>query len=490
MTDFKPFLQLPATFTKSLTGTEDFITDGDWLIEFCQLAWKTPENPAGLELDDWQKWLIRHALERYPADYPDKRKAGRLRFRQLVISVARQSGKSLLAAIFGLWGLLMQMPLGGAQVLGLASSADQARIVYTRVLFVINGNPHLKKRFRKATDTRGIMTADGSSRYDIKAASERALQGIPISLCLADELHLFKKGMWSAAVKGTSTFKDGLVLGITTAGDETSETLIDLYDSGRKAAAGDPELERFGFFLWTAPDNAPIDDVPAILAANPAAAAGRIEVERILEDMRTMPEHEVRRYTLNQFIAGTVASWLPGDLFKKAAGQGISDMSGVVFAVDRTQNWGHATIWAANNNGDLIEHEAVSSFVAPNEETLFNAVMELYKQHRPRAIALDDRQLPNLGKRLKQAGVPIWQLWTKEIAAACSSVYAMYSNGVIRHNNDALLLAQMPNGVSKYAGESWYISRKDSVGDVDAVLASVMACYVANVATRAPLQVF
>jgi phage terminase large subunit-like protein len=486
----QPYLQLPATFTQSLTGTEDFVTDGDWLIEFCQLAWKTPENPAGLTLDPWQKWLIRHALERYPVDYPDARKAGRLRYRQIVVSVARQSGKSLLAAIFGLWGLLMQMPLGGAQVLGLASSADQARIVYTRVLFVINGNPHLKKRFRKATDTRGIMTADGSSRYDIKAASERALQGIPISLCLADELHLFKKGMWSAAVKGTSTFKDGLVLGITTAGDETSSTLIDLYTEGRKAANGDKTLERFGFFLWTAPDNAPVDDVNAILAANPAAAAGRIEVERILEDMRTMPEHEIRRYTLNQFITGTVASWLPGDLFKKAAGQGITNTTGLVFAVDRTQNWTHATIAAANNNGDIVETELVASFVAPNENQIYDELVSLYKKHKPRAIALDDRQMPNLGKRLKTAGIPVWQLWTKEVSAACSTVFALYSTNQIRHNNDPLLIAQMPNGVSKYTGETWLISRKDSVGDIDAVMSTLFAIYVAHVSKRAGLQVF
>ena len=488
MTD--PYLQLPATFTTSLTGTEEFVTDGDWLIAFCKLAWKTPENPAGLILDPWQEWLIRHALERYPADYPDKRLAGRLRFRQIVVSVARQSGKSLLAAIFGLWGLLMQMPLGGAQVLGLASSADQARIVYTRVLFVINGNPHLKKRFRKATDTRGIMTADGSSRYDIKAASERALQGIPISLCLADELHLFKKGMWSAAVKGTSTFKDGLVLGITTAGDETSETLIDLYTQGRKAAAGDPTLQRFGFFLWTAPDNAPVDDPAAILAANPAVAAGRIELERILEDSRTMPEHEIRRYTLNQFIAGTVASWLPGDLFKKATGNGMTDLKGMVLAVDRSQNWTHATIAAANNNGDKVETELVASYVAPDENQLYDELLALYKKHKPRAIALDDRQLPNLGKRLKLAGIPVWQLWTKEVSNACSTVFAMFTNEVIRHNNDPLLVAQMPNGVTKYTGETWLISRKDSIGDIDALLATVFACYVAAVARKPTPQVF
>lgn len=53
-------LQLPARFTPPLT--EDFITDGDRLIELMELCWVTPESDAPIELDEWQKWLLRHIL--------------------------------------------------------------------------------------------------------------------------------------------------------------------------------------------------------------------------------------------------------------------------------------------------------------------------------------------------------------------------------------------------------------------------------------------
>ena len=96
-------LQLPSVFTPPLS--DDFATDGDRLIEFANIAWQSPESPEGLSLDEWQKWLLRHILERYPADHPTY--PGRLRYRQVVISVGRQNGKSLLAAILGLYGLLM-----------------------------------------------------------------------------------------------------------------------------------------------------------------------------------------------------------------------------------------------------------------------------------------------------------------------------------------------------------------------------------------------
>lgn len=481
-------LQLPALYTKPLS--DDFTTDGDILLELAAIAWKSPERPDGLTLDAWQQWLLRAILERYPDDHPVEHLRGRLRYRQVVVSVGRQNGKSLLAAVLGLYGLLMHAQ--GASVLSLASSLDQARIIYSRVLFVINSNPYLKKRFKKATEQRGIVTADGSGRYDVKPAKESALQGLPLSLCLFDELHLAKKGMWTAAVTGTSSYTDGIVIGITTAGDQTSETLLELYKSGEKAAQGDPELERFGFFLWTAPDNAAVDDPNAILAANPSVASGRVSLENTLSDLKTLPEHEARRYRLNQFVTGSTASWLPMNLFRNSEIGQVELQTGGVFAVDITRNWEYATIAYANAsaNGDKQETELVASFVNPTEQRLYDELVRLYKTYSPRAIAVDDRQLPNLAKRLKTSGVRVWQLWTKEMSAACSAVFAMFSTETVKHNNDPLVIAQMSNGVAKYTGETWLISRKESTGEIDALMATVMALYVSSRAQHAGVGVF
>jgi phage terminase large subunit-like protein len=477
-------LQLPAIYTQPLS--EDFPTDGDKLIELVKVAWKSPELPDGLTLDEWQEWLLRHLLERYPEGHPN---AGQLRYRQAVVSMGRQNGKSLLAAILGVYGMLMHQK-SGASVISLASSIDQARIIYNRVLFVIQSNPFLSKRFKKASESRGIVTADGTGRYDVKPAKEGALQGIPISLCLFDELHLAKKGMWSAAVLGTAQREDGIVIGITTAGDQSSETLLELYKSGQAASAGDPELERFGFFCWEAPQHAKVDDPDALRAANPSISAGRLPLENVLSDLKTIPEHEARRYRLNQFISGTAASWIPSDTFRKAGDRLSIPQTGGVFAVDISKNWEHATIAFANQVGEEHHTELVRTFVNPNETTLFNALVELHHKFAPRAIALDDRALPGLGKRLKLAGFPVWQLWTKEISAACSVVYSMLANGEAKHNNDPLLIVQSPRGIAKYSGETWLISRKESLGEIDALLATVMSLYVSSRAEHAAIGVF
>lgn len=480
-------LQLPARFTKPLS--ESFPTDGDRLIRLVEGFMVTEESQGKpIVLDPWQKWLLRAVLERYPDDWHDEALAGRLRFRQVVISLGRQNGKSTITQALSLYALLMHEP--GPTVIGLASSLDQAKIVYSRALYSVTANPWLKKRFKKATEHRGIHLADGTGTYMVKAAKESAVQGISVSFGIIDELHIIPTGLFSALTLGTSTRKDGLVVGITTAGDQSSETLLDLYKTGAKSVVGDPAFERFGFFCWEAPAGCAIDDPDAIYAANPAVAAGRIPLDRVLTDVRTIPEHEARRYRLNQFLTSSAKAWLPPELFKKAASTGITSITGSVLAVDWTTNHEFATIAAANQNGDITETELVASIMNPTEDILFNRLVDLYQKHSCRAIALDDRVMPNLGKRLKQAGVVTYQLWSKEMTAACSTLYAMFATDKIKHNNDPLLVVQSGNGVAKYNRDTWLIDRKESPGNIDALLATIMACYVSSIARHAGVQVF
>jgi phage terminase large subunit-like protein len=375
------------------------------------------------------------------------------------------------------------------QSLSLASNTEQAMVIYSRVLQTIMGNPELKEMFKKTTERRGIVSADGLSRYDVRPAKESSLQGLRVDTVLADELHIWKKGMWTAVVQGTAASPDGIVIGITTAGDATSETLIDLYKQGERSVNGDPALERFGFFCWEAPEGSEIDG-DAILASNPAVECGRIPLERVLGDLATIPEHEARRYRLNQFISGVSESWLPMPVFHANAGHGIGDLSGAVLSVSVNAKLDFGTIAAAKKNGDKIETELVASLVNPSENRLYDLLTTLYKKHGCSAIVIDGNSMPSLQKRLKNASYPLWQLWSKEVAAACSTTFALFQQGKIEHNNDPLLIAQMPRGVARYVGENWYLSRKASLGDIDSVLATILATYVANIEKAPSIGVF
>jgi hypothetical protein len=58
------------------------------------------------------------------------------------------------------------------------------------------------------------------------------------------------------------------------------------------------------------------------------------------------------------------------------------------------------------------------------------------------------------------------------------------------NQTDQLLVAQMPRGVARYVGENWYLSRRDSLGEIDAVIATVLALYVASLDRPSGIGVF
>lgn len=473
---------LPAVFTAPLQ--ENYCTDGPKLRDFVSRFWKT-EDDKPFVLDDWQADLIDRVLERYPLNHPDPNKAGRLRYRQVVISVGRQNGKSVFAAIFGLYGLMMMG--AGPTVIGLASNADQANIIYRRVKHVIDSNPVLKKRF-KTTGTRGITRLDKTGLYMVKPAKADALQGFATTLCLFDEVHLAKPGMWQAMVKGTTAKADAMVLGITTAGDETSEELKNLYENGRKAAAGDEDLERFGFFCWEAPEGAPVDDAEAIAAANPSVHAGRVPVERLQEQVRTEPLTTALRFTHNRFVAAS-SGWMPADLWMRTADE--TEPEGTVwYSMDRTPSWKHGVIVKAVRKADGdVWTKVVAMAVEPDIEWFVDRAEQL-QENAPAGFVLDGFQMKDVAAALEQRGVNVKMIRSSDVTNACSFAYSYIARGKAMHKDDQLLREQNPHAVKKNIGEAWRVARGSSGSDIDGIMATINGIYVAGTQGEQVLQVF
>src|SRR5690606_21346651 len=160
-------------------------------------------------------------------------------------------------------------------------------------------------------------------------------------------------------VLGQSARKDAMILGITTAGDAESHLLKSLYDRGRAAAGGNDD-ERFGFFLWEAPAHADVTDHDAIKAANPAVACGHKDVEQVARDAANMSATSERRYILNQYVSSS-SSWLPSAKWKALKVDTFPHWYAVVFAVERTDNWGAATITANVKHEGRIYTKVVAS---------------------------------------------------------------------------------------------------------------------------------
>ena len=463
---------LPTKYTKPLS--EDFPTSGGVVIGLAERFMSIPEQGyKPLKLTDWQKWLINSVLERYPLDHADPEKAGRLRYKQCVISMPRKQGKTLLGSLFALWGLLAHED--APEVISVASTSEQARLVYKQVLQQITNSPALKPRFKKMTEFKGIFTADGDGRYVVIGNRPASAQGLHPSLVIFDELHVSNKDLWTAMALGSATRKDGLVVGITTAGDDSSDLLLSLYDTGEVAIENPKEMERFGFFCWEAPAGCKVNDREAIEMANPNLVEGILSWTNIETEVATMPEVDARRYRLNQFVSSSSA-WIPAGLWQSLPKGFIDQDKPVCIAFDRTPNWSEASICVGQKQGEMYVTELIGQIAQPDKAKVLNLLYQLGNRYQ--ATFITDGLFNNeIVAELKMKGLRVTPLGLKEVVNAANMVYSKIMTKQIAHSHDPIITNQINSCVRQNVYDTWKLSRKNSLTDIDGAMATVLALW-------------
>lgn len=472
-----PHLLEPARYTPPLS--QDFPSLWDKYEKVIQIVWKVA---FGYVLEPWQCWLLRAVLEVYP---PGHELAGKLRYRQVLISIPRQNGKTEIAAALGLIGLLREkMPL----VIGIASNREQAELVYNRTMEAITANPSLSKLFKKVTGTRGIHSVSGGT-YEMKAAKGASLQGLPVSTGIVDEVHVIPSALWTAIIKGMGGRHNTVTVGITTAGAfEESELLVNLYANGEKAMAGDPDFEQFGFFVWEAPESRVPQDrdelIDFLYQCQPALASGRKELKALLSEIAGTPEPDVMRYDLNRFTQ-SLNPYMPANLWQKAQAPGdytFPNNGVLVFTIDQTPSDGYATISATRKTPDGHLHtELVAWFVNPTMEQLTQVCKKLWR-HSPAVYAGDGYKLRPMLEELKRQGYPVHIGTQTDAVNSAAMFYQKVSTGGLTHAGDDLLTMQMPRAIrkDKSGTDGYRISKANSSVEIDAVLSTVLGAYIAE----------
>jgi hypothetical protein len=190
------------------------------------------EEIIGIQLFPWQRWLLIHALE--------LREDGSFRFRNVVVLIARQNGKSTLSQILSLFFLFV---VGARLVLGTAQDLDTAEEVWDGALELIEGNRELHgcaSPPRKVNGGKTIRLRSGE-RYKVKAASRRAGRGLSGDLILLDELREHTNWeAWGAITKTTMARANAQVWSLSNAGDAASIVLRYLRKMAHQAL-GDPD---------------------------------------------------------------------------------------------------------------------------------------------------------------------------------------------------------------------------------------------------------
>lgn len=437
----------------------------------------------GYAPEEWQEQLVRAVTEIYPRGH---RREGQLRWREAVISLGRQNGKTEIAAMIG---LLMLLWKARAQIIGLATSAEQARLIYDRTMGAIRGSGRLRSRFPALTETRGIRSATGG-KYEIRAAKSGALQGIPIDAALVDELHILLSALWTDMVNGLGGRPDCIVVGITTAGDDGSELLLRLYERGDEAIERGVDA-RFGFWVWEAPEaRMPADDDTLgryLAMANPSVASGRLDLENVIEEVRGMPDTDAIRYRLNRFVTGvsrlfSLATWLNG----RTAEPFPADVR-PVFSFDRTPDQSYASVHAFAKMPDGSTYcDVVASLVKPTLGQMIEIAQRL-SRHSPVTYGMDRRVLQDLGDALSERGLPVTFATYGDIINGSALFFAKMKQGKLKHPGHPLMAMQIPLAERKDLPEGFRVKRTISS---DAVMGHIIGVQLAETKRERDLQLF
>lgn len=457
-------------FTSPLPGNIDvdglpIYSDGYRLITLVETHWQNKGKP--LRLDEWQKHLLVRILERCPESHP---RAGQLRYRQVVVSIPRQAGKSLLAAILSLYGLLMHSP--APKVLGVARGVEQAKIVYGYTHAAISASPTLRDLFRQ-TETRGITKVDAQGSYKVLPAKPEAVQGYESTLSICDELHVMRPEIWNAIVESQTAQDNPLLVGITTAGDISSVLLKALYERGESALGGTDET--FGFFVYeSSSDELSIE---SLTDANPAIACGRIDAATILADCKGQPPAQWKRFRLNRFIDGLAEPWVPVQAWGKCAGSGLTDFKDAIYTFDVTPTWSYATIMATKLVDGVVHQALVARLVRPTPDELQKWADKLRKAGRC-SFAMDPNRLRNLTEYLDNKGRNPLRIYGGRKAEAAGIAYAAIMRAEVNHDNQGLVNMQHSTARTKSTGDQFIIVPGKG-SDADAAYASVYGIYAA-----------
>ena len=279
---------------------EDRTTDGYACIAFAK-------DVLGIPLFPWQEWLLIHALELIPDEFGGKV----YRFRIVCVSVARQNGKTVVAALLALWHMFA---LHSSTVIGTAQDLAKADDTWKDAVAIAEGCEYFDDLF----DEHGVnkshpytFTLFDGCEYRVSATSGDAGRGFSGDLILLDELRTHKDWKtWSAVTNTMNARPEAQCWAFSNAGDATSvvmrykraEAHRELgWPDGDREFEGvldeiDPEiqaiLEEFGgdikpgWFEWSAPPNVKRGDIQGLAQANPSM--NHHEVTRKCPTTRTL----------------------------------------------------------------------------------------------------------------------------------------------------------------------------------------------------------
>lgn len=447
-------------------------------------------------LDPWQQWIVIHIGELL--------EDGRPRFRQVLMIVARQNGKTHLCKVLALYWIFVART---RLVLGTSTKLDYAAESWHAAVDTAMAIPALASRIPKRG---GILKGKGAEqlkttercRYKIGTADRTGGRSLSVDRLICDELREHDSwDAYNAAVYAMNARPYAQAVMISNQGDETAVVLRSLRSDALDYMATGEGDWRLGLFEYSAPEGADPLDPASWAAANPQLGRGRMDYDTIRSDavkaMAKGADPEKRTGFLTEVLCMDVPSLDPAidpAAWADCSSAGtLSEARGRLAAcVDLSPDGQHATLAAAALLPDgRVRVEAVRAWDGPGAAAaLERELPEWVTRVRPQvlgwmpngpaaavAATLADRR--KAGRRgWPPPGVAVAEI-RGENTAVCMGLAELVTAGGMVHSGQALLDHQAEHAEKKPRGDGWVFARTGG-GHVDALYAIAGAAHLAR----------
>lgn len=219
-----------------------------------------------IELELWEKALLQAAFGFLDAD-------GFRQYHRIVLIVAKKNGKSFIASGVGLY-LLMADGEPGPQIYSVATTRDQAKIVWTEAKRMRNKAPAIRKRTRSTISEIAFDQMDGV--FKPLASNTDRLDGLNIHGVFMDEFHQWRNGrqLYDMMADGTTARDQPMIFMTSTAGVVREDIYDEIYQEMERILNGytDPDGykdPRTLPFIYELDDRNEWTDQKAWVKANP-----------------------------------------------------------------------------------------------------------------------------------------------------------------------------------------------------------------------------
>ena len=432
------------------------------------------------ELYAWQRLAADRALE-----YVDTEAGQRWVHNSVTILVARQAGKTTVAATRILAGLYL---FDDYHILHLAQDRALPREVFKKVAAAIDRTPSLSRRLAKR---RGIQWGNGQesvnlrdgSSYRILAPTEEAVRGYDrVGLVFFDEVRTQADyATWSAVGYTQRAHPNPQRWAVSNAGHADSVVLNGLMARGQKAAL-DPDSDPTVCYLeWSATPEMDRTDPDTWRWANPSLGIGITE-SALLEELRTDTVDGFDTEALCIPQVSLSAQAVPWDRWVSAADLELpamdpGELTWLAYDIDPEREYAAIVVGAWDGDRLIVGLDKIWTQGAPEAEVA-DRLEALWNTWAPSRIGYD----PHTGKGVvdRLPGLPFESITGANWIVACGQLLDLAKQGAIGHGDQADLNTQVAAAGRRDVGDgTWRMSRKDSSQPIPAAIALARLAHIA-----------